>query len=95
MALQHDEEEVVIPVYGTLEPVYGEGSQLEEAQLRFDRLKAKFVELYEQEPELFARSPGNIFNSLLLSQFPPLSLGNLNKRLLFLETSSKLLFRID
>jgi hypothetical protein len=58
MALQHDKE-VAIPVYGSLEPVYGEGSQLEEAQLRFDRLKAKFVELYEQEPELFARSPGN------------------------------------
>jgi hypothetical protein len=58
MALQHDEE-VVISVYGSLEPVYGEGSQLEEAHLRFDRLKAKFIDLYEQEPELFARSPGN------------------------------------
>ncbi|KAF3330803.1 galactokinase isoform X2 [Carex littledalei] len=59
MALQQDEE-MVVPVYGSLELVYGEGSQLEEAQLRFDLVKAKFVELYEQEPELYARSPGRV-----------------------------------
>lgn len=69
MALQHDEE-MVVPVYRSLELVYGEGSQLEEAQLRFDRVKAKFVELYEQEPELYARSPGTDLNSVLLSTFP-------------------------
>ncbi|KAJ3703812.1 hypothetical protein LUZ61_007517 [Rhynchospora tenuis] len=59
MALQQDAE-MLVPVYSSLEPVYGDGSPLEEAQLRFDRLKAKFVELYGQEPDLFARSPGRV-----------------------------------
>lgn len=51
-------EELPVPVYSSLEAVYGEGSQLEEAQLRFDVLKSKFVEVYGKAPELFARSPG-------------------------------------
>ncbi|KAJ1686031.1 hypothetical protein LUZ63_017421 [Rhynchospora breviuscula] len=59
MALQQDAE-MLVPVYSSLEPVYGDGSPLEEAQLRFDRLKAKFAELYGQEPEFFARSPGRV-----------------------------------
>ncbi|KAJ4819221.1 Galactokinase [Rhynchospora pubera] len=59
MALQQDAE-MLVPVYSSLEPVYGDGSPLEEAQLRFDRLKAKFLELYGQEPEFFARSPGRV-----------------------------------
>ncbi|XP_030539890.1 galactokinase [Rhodamnia argentea] len=53
-------EDLPIPVYSELEPVYGDGSQLEEAQLRFDRLKAKFVEAFGHPPEVFARSPGRV-----------------------------------
>ncbi|PON93150.1 GHMP kinase, C-terminal domain containing protein [Trema orientale] len=37
-------EELPIPVYSTLEPVYGERPQLQEARLRFHSLKAKFLE---------------------------------------------------
>lgn len=51
-------EELPIPIYSTLDPVYGEGSSLEEAQLRFDRLKSRFLELFGHEPDLYARSPG-------------------------------------
>ncbi|XP_008809268.2 galactokinase [Phoenix dactylifera] len=53
-------EELPVPIYSSLEPVYGEGSPLEEAQIRFQTLKAKFVELFGQEPELYARSPGRV-----------------------------------
>lgn len=55
-------EELPVPIYSSLEPVYGEGSPLEEAQLRFQTLKAKFVELFAQEPEAYARSPGKILD---------------------------------
>ncbi|PON93151.1 Galactokinase [Trema orientale] len=53
-------EELPIPIYSTLEPVYGDGSQLEEAQLRFHHLKAKFVDFFGHPPHLFARSPGRV-----------------------------------
>lgn len=53
-------EELPVPIYSSLEPVYGEGSSLEEAQLRFQTLKARFVELFGQEPEIYARSPGRV-----------------------------------
>ncbi|XP_010259220.1 PREDICTED: galactokinase [Nelumbo nucifera] len=53
-------EELSIPVYSTLEPVYGDESQLEEAQLRFDKLKAKFLEVFGHQPDVFARSPGRV-----------------------------------
>ncbi|KAL9249066.1 Galactokinase-like protein [Drosera capensis] len=53
-------EELPIPVYASLDPVYGNGSQLEEASLRFDRIKAKFVQLFGRDPEVFARSPGRV-----------------------------------
>ncbi|KAI4338565.1 hypothetical protein MLD38_023609 [Melastoma candidum] len=53
-------EELPIPVFSSLEPVYGDGSQLEEAQLRFDRLKAKFQQFFGHAPDLFARSPGRV-----------------------------------
>ncbi|GAB2215742.1 hypothetical protein Droror1_Dr00020140 [Drosera rotundifolia] len=53
-------EELPIPVYASLDPVYGNGSQLEEASLRFDRIKAKFLELFGRDPEVFARSPGRV-----------------------------------
>jgi N-acetylgalactosamine kinase len=53
-------EELPIPIYNNLEPVYGGGSSLEEAQLRFDILKSKFKEFFGHTPQLFARSPGSI-----------------------------------
>ncbi|XP_054821926.1 galactokinase-like isoform X2 [Prosopis cineraria] len=53
-------EELPIPVYNTLEPVYGEGSQLEEARLRFDNLKSKFLTIFGHPPQVFARSPGRV-----------------------------------
>lgn len=51
-------EEPPVPVFETLEPVYGGGSHLEEAQLRFDNLKSKFLKIFGHHPQLFARSPG-------------------------------------
>ncbi|KAG0496535.1 hypothetical protein HPP92_001226 [Vanilla planifolia] len=55
-----DEEELAIPIFSTLEPVYGEGSPLEEAQLRFKTLKSKFTEIFGGEPQVYARSPGRV-----------------------------------
>lgn len=51
-------EELPVPTYSSLEPVYGGGSQLEEAQQRFNRIKEKFVEFYGQPPDIYTRSPG-------------------------------------
>ncbi|OIW20498.1 hypothetical protein TanjilG_13564 [Lupinus angustifolius] len=53
-------EELPIPIYNKLEPVYGDDSQLEEAQLRFNTLKSKFLQFFGQTPQLFARSPGRV-----------------------------------
>ncbi|XP_015867158.1 galactokinase [Ziziphus jujuba] len=53
-------EDLPIPVYSNLKAVYGDGSQLEEAQLRFDTLKSKFVEVFGHPPDVFARSPGRV-----------------------------------
>ncbi|THF99330.1 hypothetical protein TEA_007650 [Camellia sinensis var. sinensis] len=53
-------EELPIPVYSTLEPVYGDESQVEEAQLRFDRLKSKFLDVFGHPPQFYARSPGRV-----------------------------------
>ncbi|KAK4755533.1 hypothetical protein SAY87_009290 [Trapa incisa] len=53
-------EELPIPIFSTLEPVYGEGSQLEEAKLRFDHLGAKFLQVFGYPPDVFARSPGRV-----------------------------------
>ncbi|OVA13586.1 Galactokinase [Macleaya cordata] len=53
-------EELPVPVFSTLEPVYGDGSQLEEAQLRFDKLKSKFLEVFGHQPDVYARSPGRV-----------------------------------
>ncbi|KAA8527349.1 hypothetical protein F0562_034936 [Nyssa sinensis] len=53
-------EELPVPTYSTLEPVYGDGSPLEEAQLRFDKLKSKFIEVFGHPPDVYARSPGRV-----------------------------------
>ncbi|WCJ23278.1 Galactokinase [Euphorbia peplus] len=53
-------EEVPIPIHSSLEPVYGDDSALEEAQLRFDKMKSKFTESFGHPPDLFARSPGRV-----------------------------------
>uniref|UniRef100_A0ACD5WFR6 Uncharacterized protein n=1 Tax=Avena sativa TaxID=4498 RepID=A0ACD5WFR6_AVESA len=50
----------LVPALSSLEPVYGEGSPLDEARLRFDRLGDRFGELYGARPALFARSPGRV-----------------------------------
>ncbi|KAK1281155.1 Galactokinase [Acorus gramineus] len=53
-------EDLPIPVFSALEPVYGDGSLLDEAQLRFETLKSKFQEFFGHQPEVFARSPGRV-----------------------------------
>uniref|UniRef100_A0A0C9S9T9 TSA: Wollemia nobilis Ref_Wollemi_Transcript_6197_2086 transcribed RNA sequence n=1 Tax=Wollemia nobilis TaxID=56998 RepID=A0A0C9S9T9_9CONI len=54
-----DAEEIV-PIFNNLEPVYGEGSLVDEARFRYDNLKSKFVELFGKEPEAYARAPGRV-----------------------------------
>lgn len=58
MATNH--EELPVPTYSKLEPVYGVGSQLEEAQLRFNTVKSKFTEFFSCDPDVYARSPGRV-----------------------------------
>ncbi|KAK9139159.1 hypothetical protein Scep_008840 [Stephania cephalantha] len=58
MAAKH--EELPIPVLSSLEPVYGEGSPLEEARMRFQNLKSKFLEAFGGVPDVYARSPGRV-----------------------------------
>ncbi|KAL0457519.1 UNVERIFIED_CONTAM: Galactokinase [Sesamum latifolium] len=53
-------EELPVPVFTSLEPVYGTGSQLEEAELRFNKLKSKFIDFFGQPPDIYARSPGRV-----------------------------------
>ena len=51
-------EAELVPTLSSLEPVYGEGSQLDEARLRFARLGDRFQAVQGARPALFARSPG-------------------------------------
>ncbi|KAI5579480.1 hypothetical protein POPTR_008G102800v4 [Populus trichocarpa] len=53
-------EETPIPCFSSLEAVYGDGSQLEEAKLRFDHLNSKFLQVFGHPPDVFARSPGRV-----------------------------------
>ncbi|CAN6322075.1 unnamed protein product [Urochloa humidicola] len=53
-------EAELVPTLSSLEPVYGEGSQLDEARLRFDRLGDRFQAVFGARPALFARSPGRV-----------------------------------
>ena len=57
MAANHDE--LPVPLFSSLGPVYGGGSQLEEAQHRYDKLQSKFVQVFGHLPDLYARSPGS------------------------------------
>lgn len=59
-------EELPIPIFSTIEPVYGDGIQLTEAQQRFDVLKSKFEQVFGHQPDLFTRSPGMCFFVLLI-----------------------------
>lgn len=58
------QEEVSVPIFSSLEPVYGEGSQLQEATRRFDVLMANFSQTFGATPQLVARSPGKHFGFL-------------------------------
>ncbi|CAI0626210.1 unnamed protein product [Linum tenue] len=58
MATKHDE--LPVPIFSSLDPVYGGDSQREEAQLRFDKLKSKFLQVFGHPPELYARAPGRV-----------------------------------
>ncbi|XP_042492387.1 galactokinase-like [Macadamia integrifolia] len=53
-------EELPIPIFSNLESVYGSGSPLEEAQLRFDKIKSKFLEVFGHQPDVYARAPGRV-----------------------------------
>ncbi|KAL8105439.1 galactokinase-like [Apium graveolens] len=53
-------EELQVPIYSKLDPVYGTGSQLEEAELRFNTLNSKFTDFFGSSPDLYARSPGRV-----------------------------------
>ncbi|KAG8372853.1 hypothetical protein BUALT_Bualt12G0110200 [Buddleja alternifolia] len=55
---RHDE--LAVPIFKSLEPVYGTGSQLEEAELRFNKLKSKFIEFFGHAPDIYSRSPGRV-----------------------------------
>ncbi|KAI5073264.1 hypothetical protein GOP47_0011277 [Adiantum capillus-veneris] len=54
-----DSEEPV-PVYSSVEAVYGDGAQAEEALFRYNQLKSRFAQLYGRDPVLFARAPGRV-----------------------------------
>ncbi|KAK1278281.1 Galactokinase [Acorus gramineus] len=53
-------EDLPIPVFSSLEPVYGGGSLLEEAEVRFEAIKSKFHDFFGRQPDVFARSPGRV-----------------------------------
>ncbi|KAL8120326.1 galactokinase-like [Apium graveolens] len=55
-----NQEDLPVPIYSKLEPVYGTGSQLEEAQLRFNTVNSKFNECFSCSPDVYARSPGRV-----------------------------------
>ncbi|GAY50646.1 hypothetical protein CUMW_128290 [Citrus unshiu] len=53
-------EELPVPTFWSLKAVYGEGLQLEEAERRFDNLNSKFIQVFAQPPDVYARSPGRV-----------------------------------
>lgn len=55
-------EAEVVPTFSSLEPIYGDGSPLDEARLRLARLADKFHAAYAARPALFARSPGRLID---------------------------------
>ena len=48
-------KELPILVFSSLEQVYNDSSQVEEAQLRFDNFKSKFVQVFGHAPHVFAQ----------------------------------------
>ncbi|KAH9683072.1 Galactokinase [Citrus sinensis] len=53
-------EELPVPTFWSLKAVYGEGLQLEEAERRFDNLNSKFIQVFAQPPDVYARCPGRV-----------------------------------
>ncbi|KAH9606867.1 hypothetical protein KSS87_019701 [Heliosperma pusillum] len=53
-------EDQPVPIYSSLDAVYGDGSQLDEAKIRFDKIKSKFIDVFSKSPDVFARSPGRV-----------------------------------
>ncbi|KAK4261081.1 hypothetical protein QN277_004131 [Acacia crassicarpa] len=53
-------EDLAVPIFDSLELVYGRGYLLEEGRLHFDNLKSKFQKVFRHPPEVFARSPGRV-----------------------------------
>ncbi|KAI3717665.1 hypothetical protein L1987_69424 [Smallanthus sonchifolius] len=53
-------EDLPVPIYSKLDDVYGDGSQLEEAELRFSILKSKFKQMFGHAPDIYARAPGRV-----------------------------------
>lgn len=52
-------EDLPIPMYNEVGAVYGVDAK-EEAQLRFDNLKSKFIQVFGHPPHIYARSPGRV-----------------------------------
>lgn len=50
-----------VPIFKALEPVYGSGLLLAEAQQRFNDTKSKFIHFFGHPPLVYARSPGKYY----------------------------------
>ncbi|KAJ9546388.1 hypothetical protein OSB04_018931 [Centaurea solstitialis] len=53
-------EDLPVPIFSKLDFVYGDGSQLEEAELRFSLLNSKFKQIFGHLPDIYARAPGRV-----------------------------------
>ncbi|KVH96422.1 Galactokinase [Cynara cardunculus var. scolymus] len=53
-------EDLPVPIFSKLDAVYGDGSQLEEAELRFSLLNSKFKQIFGHLPDIYARAPGRV-----------------------------------
>lgn len=54
-------EDLGVPIFKALEPVYGSGLLLAEAQQRFNDTKSKFIHFFGHPPLVYARSPGKYY----------------------------------
>ncbi|CAN1300211.1 GAL1 [Linum perenne] len=60
MANQHDE--LTVPFYSSLDSVYSGGGsdEVKEAKVRLEELKAKFIKVFGNPPDVYSRSPGRV-----------------------------------